>query len=611
MTTVAQPGEKVSEVPAPSAAPLAPPTKETFDDLAKRVARTEPRRGSIVQPPPAWEPDEVTLGFAIVTESTGQSRELPESTLLATILIAVEADRRGFLNRMAASFEEEVDAVASLFWPFLVHHGGPDGRVAIFDGTGVWKRTFRYTRMPSMDAIRPLLEPATAPADYLARMRALSSHFAQDAGAEVLTVEGFLPVDPPLLYDVLTQGRFRSDPQSPHAGFLPARHKMDWYDEEVARMRRWLDRFEGDLRFLGDTRSQIEKIVKAAQTNLEAEIHHQQDEAAKRVQDAVERADKEIAQLQRHHHVEIGTHLEQIRKAHGAIAHGQASISTADTLAFRATHRHADPGPHQARARQAQNSVRAATRQIGESRRAIEKIHEQQRTAQEAVLTKVADVERSNALALAERELFLDEFAATANDLLQSIDGQMAARSTQRNVLDGYFLPFPSLASVRVVWLPLWMASLRSPRGVRQLVFPPMQVKSGIGLGGSLKRLLGGIVLPLEARTAQFDKVLRPTIEESIVRDPWLAGATQELTRAADVLVDPDVLVRLQEGLGELLREGWITRKQEEEFFRVYVDRSRRRPTGAGPLPVPVGARTERLVVPEDKEGASPKDSPR
>ncbi len=112
-------------------------------------------------------------------------------------------------------------------------------------------------------------------------------------------------------------------------------------------------------------------------------------------------------------------------------------------------------------------------------------------------------------------------------------------------------------------------------------------------------------MLPLEARTAQFDKVLRPTMEDSIVRDPWLSGATQELTRAADVLVDPDVLLRLQEGLGDLLRQGWITRKQEQEFFRVYAERARRRPTGGEQSPVPAGPRTERTPVPDHADRPS------
>ena len=556
--------------------PLAPPTKETFDELAERAAKAEPRRGSVTQPPPAWEPDEVTLTFATVTERSGETHELNEQMLLATILIAVENNRRGILHRVAAGFEEEIDAVANLFWPFLLVHAGPEGRTAIFDGTCVWRRTLRYTRMPPMVGIQPLLDRTRSPEDYLSRMKALAPHFVRDAGAEVLTVEGFLPLDPPLLFDVLTQSRYRGDPQAPHAGFLPARHDVVWYREEVDQMRSWLERFEQDIRSLGDIRAKIDQISKASIAHLEDEYRKLQLEAKTREQAAAEEAYVEIDRVHEADRSELKRQLEAIRRAHGVVAHGESMVATSEALAFRATHRRADPAPHQARGREAQGAVHAAHRQMAESRREIEAVHERQRAAQEAAISRVAEVERSSAKKLAERELFRDEYAATAAELLQSIDGQMAARSTQRNLITGYFLPLASLSEVRVVWFPLWMATLRSAKGgVRQIVFPPMQVRSTVGLGGALKRLFGGIVLPLEPRTAQFDKVLRPTMEEALVRDPWLTAATQELTRAADVLVDPDLLSRLQAGLGELRRDGWITAKQETEYYRVYADRAR------------------------------------
>ena len=616
----AAPGEVTGEEDAPTpalasstpSASLAPSTEETFDELAKRVSRVEPRRGSVVQPPPAWQPDEVTLGFAMVADKAGAMHELPEPTLLATILIAVENDRRAILHRFTGGFDEEIDAVAALFWPFLVVHNSPEGPAAIFDGTGVWRRTFRYTLLPSVDGVRPLLDRSLTPSQYLGQMRTLTPYFSRDPGAEVLTVEGFLPLDPPLLFDILSQSRFHADPQAAHAGFLPARHKVEWYDQVVADMRKWLDRFESDLRTLGEVRSQVDAIVKEGRARLEAEFQTKREEARTQVQAALARTEEEIAQFVKAHHAEVQRYLEVIRKSQSTVVHHEASIATADTLAFRASHRRVDPSPHEARGKQSHIEIRNANRQIAESRRMIERIHEQQRADQERAIAKVVEIERTHARTLAEFELFHDEYVAAGIDLLQSIDGQIAARMTQKNLLEGYFLPLASLATVRVVWFPLWMATLRSSRGVRQLVFPPMQVRKELGIGGALKRLFGGIVLPLEPRTAQFDKLLRPTMEDAIARDPWLASATQELTRAADVLVDPDLFERLQLGLADLRREGWISKKQEEEFLQVYAERARRRAGGGpeSPGPVPAGARTEPFPSDAAPGGAPPPTAP-
>ncbi len=274
-------------------------------------------------------------------------------------------------------------------------------------------------------------------------------------------------------------------------------------------------------------------------------------------------------------------------------------VATTETLAFRASSRRADGSAHAARGKQARADIRNAERQIAESRRLILQIHERQRSEQERAIAKVAELEKANAQALAQMELFHEEYVATGGDLLQTIDGQLAARTSQRNLLGGYFLPIPSLENVSVVWFPLWMATLRGPQGNRQLVFPPMQLRTGVGLGGALKRLFGGIVLPLEPRTAQFDKVLRPTMEDALAHDPWLGTATQELTRAADVLVDPDVLDRLRQGLADLQRVGWITKKQHDDFLR-----SLRR---ASPPPRRWGPRGPRARARGRPDGAVPR----
>ena len=579
-------GSEAAIAPSPAKAVI-PPTKASFDELARNVARAEPLRGNVMQPPPAWEPDEVTLGFAMTTAEDGVLRELPEPIVLATILIAVENDRRRILNRITGGADEEIDGVANLFWPLLILQSRTGNEVAIFDGTGVWKRTFRYTLLPPMDQVRAIFQRTTTPPELLNHMRSLLPYFGHDPGAEVLTVEGFLPVDPPLLFDVLSHVEFRSDPQSPHAGFLPARHDANWYIDVVRQMHQWLDRFEGDLKTLKDIREQAHASIQKEQQIVEDDYRRVRDTGKSTVDEAVKIAESEIAEIQKGHRGAIRQHLDAIRTGQTTVARGQATIATADALTLRAGHRRTDPAEHIARSRDAEAHIRGANRQVAEARKAIERIHGQERADLERSMNKVVVVEQQYAQALAERELFRDEFIATGLDLLQAVDGQLAARSGQKNLLAGYFLPLSTLANVRVVWFPLWTATLKSPRGVRQIVFPPMQVRSAKGISGTLKQLFGGVVLPLEPRTAQFDKVLRTTMEEALAKDPWLSNAAQELTRAADVLVDPDVLLRFHEGLQELVRAGWIGRKAAQEFLNIYTSRAQLRATRGAELTGP------------------------
>lgn len=519
------------------------------------------------------------------------------------MLLAVESDRRELLNRVAAGFEEEVEAVARLFWPFLVVHGEGSPGAAVFDLTGVWKRSFQYSFLPSTEKLHAVLDGAWAPDEFLARMREVTQSFAQDAGAEALTVEGFLPLDPVLQLDLLAQASVAAAAPVPEAGFLPARHQVGWYEEEVARMRQWLARLDKDLDALRDFRHQAESMVQSTQARLEQVQATAELEARQRALDARQRARGEIARVEVSHHGEVLRHLEGIGDAHHAVAYGETAISTAATLADRATSRRDDPRPFQIRAREARTTIRSARRQIRESQRAIEGIYRHQREAQEEALASVAQTERSGALTQAHQELLRDHFLAGASDLLQAVDGQIAARQAQKDAMAGYFLPLPAPASTKIVWLPIWAATLRSPRGVRQIVFPPLKVRESVGVGGSIRRLFGGMVLPFEPRAIQFDREFRSTIEQALASDPWLANVTREMTTTTDLLSSPKVLARFEEGLSELRRKGWISQKQATDFLRNYTEVVNRRHKDPSPPERSAGSATHE---PAEVEASTP-----
>ena len=578
----------------------------SFDELAKRIYSQGPRRGTVVQPPSAWQPDEVTLSFAMRWMEDGSQQELPASIVLATILIAVENERRRLVHLFTGGGGEEIEAIANVFWPLIVIPGPAPPQVALFDGTGVWTRTFRYTLLPPMDQVHALLDRPSSAAEFVVQSRGLLPLFGHDPGAERLTVEGFLPVDPPLLFDVLSHSDFRSDPQVPHAGFLPARHEAPWYRDVVSQMRRWLDRFEQDLATLAAVREQVAQRTMQITEQLDQELRRMDEEVQRQRVEALQSIQNEIATIEARHTQATRGHLEGIRVAQSRVAHAQASASTADTLVQRARHRQMETEHHAARARESERVARQAERDVDDLRREMERLHAQQRVELERAIARSGQVEQEYARRLAERELARDEFTNASADLMKAIDGQLAARSMQKNLLEGYFIPLPSLAQVRVIWFPLWTATLRGPRGLRQIVFPPMQVRTGTGLVDTLKSLFGGVVLPLEPKTAQFDKVLRTTMEESLQKDPWLSVATQELSRAADVLVDPDLLSRFEDGLTELRSAGWITAKQAADFRRTYSTRAARRAGApAGGPSAPSGATAEPFQ--SEREASRPK----
>jgi hypothetical protein len=503
--------------------------------------------------------------------------ELPEPGVLAALLLAIESDRREIVNRVASAFEEEVEAVAHLYWPFLLVRGQDSPGAAVFDLAGVWKQEFTYSFMPESTTLQGILEGGSSPDEFQARVRKVVETFGHSSGTETLNVEGFVPLAAPLQLELLGQTLPHAEVLAHGSVTLPTRHSVGWYRDEIARMRQWLARLDSDLQSLRELRVKAEGAVALAQATLDQDRAVAEAEALGLVMEARRRAHQEIDKIQQAHHTEVLHHLEEIDGAHRTVAVGETTMMTSDTLAERAAARREDPAPHHGRARGARLEVRDAKRKLAESQRAIELIHERQRRAQEAALEAVISLERSNALAGASHDLLRDQVKGAGSALLQCIDGQIAARQAQKETLSGFFLPLPAPVVSRVVWLPVWAVTFRNPRGIRQLVFPPLKARPRIGVGGSLKRLFGGIVLPVEPRTTQFDREFRSTVQQALAKDPWLSQATQELTQAANILRSPEVPRRLKEGLEMLRRNEWISAKQATEFYEAFVQQADRR----------------------------------
>ncbi|HEV8049896.1 MAG TPA: hypothetical protein VGP88_04820, partial [Thermoplasmata archaeon] len=515
-------------------------------------------------------------------DPSGEPQELPDTVVLATILASIEAERTGLSQRLHIGSSESLEAVASVFWPLVVVPSPVPGRVAIFDGTGVWRRSFRYSLLPPLEPIHASLERPATPTELLQTLEGLRPRFSEDPGAEVLAVEGFLPVDPPLLFDVLAQAEFRREPQSPHPGFLPARHDYAWYVAAVDQMGRWMDRFGADLQHLDTLKAKVADRLGNALVEADAETELLRADGERRLDRARHDLARESDRLHGMVLNDTRRESEVVRVSHAAVARGIIEQRTADLLAARSVERGADAAPHLARGRRAAAEVRDAHRAIRESLERLEAVHERERAAVMALMGRVTAVEHDQAEQLAGRELFRDQLAGVGHEVVSAVDGHLAARAQQRDLLQQYFLAPLSAPSVRVIWFPLWIALLRGPHGLRGSVFPPMRLRSGGDLGSALKGLFGGTVLPLEPRTAHFNGALRRTFEDALATDPWLAHAAFEIVRGADVLLDPDLPMRLSAGLHELVEAGWIGAKGSRRLEAVYDGIVRERMAATG-----------------------------
>lgn len=512
--------------------------------------------------------DEVTLAFATWVDASGTPRTLSEAVVQATIFCAVDGER----SRQHFVFQaksETVQAVAPVYWPLRIFRSADADRVVVFDGTGLWKRAFQHSLLPSLDASRAELAHPPPPADLPTCLRNIRSLVLSPAGSESLTVEGFLPIEAPLFSDIISQSAFRTEPLPPHPGFLPTRHPVAWYEATVSQIARTIGEFDAELHELGELRSLVEGTRASALERIVAERRSLESELRNRIRlFAHAEMEREAETVHRSIWEQTMVDLDRIRQSDAAIATARAAAATAEELSKRIAAEGGDVSGCRERVRSARETERRAAQEIRAARGRIEVLHERERQAFEVLTDRVAVVEQRAAQDLAGFDLQQADVEAASAELLHTLDAQTALRKTEREQVVAHLVELPALAGVQTLWFPLWVAELTGPKGSRFRVFPPMQLRTSVKVGESIRTLFGGVVLPVEPRTARFEQALRSTLETALARDPWLQTVMRQIVRTADATRDPEVLQRLAQGLQELRQAGWITPDQERAYFQ-------------------------------------------
>lgn len=565
----------------------------------KSVADVTPE---ISELPLALRPDEteeLTLGYALVPDISGATHELPQGVVVATLLLALEAERSRLARLFSTHEPPWLEALAKLYWPLVVVPSSDPGRAALFDGTAVWTGTFQVPRLPWLPgAVEGSVPRWTAARPAIEALHRVAEEFSGPAPVDVLTVPGFMASDPPLFLDMLTHLSLRGEPGADRAAFLPARHDIGWYRRAVALLDDSLTRLREDIRTLERLRDGVrtatgELVLALDQEYTGAELRADSRRASlereflDRIQESRNAADEQVRR-----------ELDHLLRARRRLARNRPQVDVARQLAERASAHTLDPTPHADRAQAARGHADAAERQLAEAREEIERIHGRLRERYQALVEEVGRGEEEIARELGERELDRDAVVAASTRAMETLENQIALRSDHRRNLSRGFLPLPAFGAVRVAWFPFWLAVWDGPSGKIPRVFPPMRVRPTAGLGERVKGWLGGGVLPpLQPRTDRFGGEMRRQLEHALIHDPWLARAASGLVRTADITQDPAFLDQLSSGLDELARTGWISPRRAEQYWERWAFQHVARHPGALPVPGPSARRENPFLV--------------
>jgi hypothetical protein len=522
----------------------------------------------------------ITFPFA-VTETVDEKTQLkalvniPEHMILATIFTDVEGDRkhRSFLSRS----EEQVVFVAPIWYPIAIVPWLYD-RDLVMDPMGVWEGKFDYERVADTEILVNELNSVNDIEDMKGAMARCRNALSRVAAKEGIPVKGLF-IHEEFMGDLLAHMHLVERAEA-RRGFLRPRMDRERLESTVNTMRDLIQRTNADLGRLNDLSgfihskvgaweatidARIDQVTKDYDTRIDAlrpEVEGNVKELEARKEEEIRALRAKIADLEREV-ARLGTEVEKHHQEYERLrVHPQKRVEAERARALLDQARQAHKGVKQ-RVHDAEAGITQADKQFKTLiAREWDRINSLVREKTEWI----------NALT-AEKQAMQN----AAADLLSYINDLLGRKRAELEHVESQGVVTPPFSRSDFVYLPFYVALLDQKGKRRYLVYPPMVAKKGKGIVDSMKSTFGGIVLPLEPKTKQFEQVFKTGIEDALSRDHLFVEEVNRAAAESSAFNRADIQNVLLYGLEEMKRQGWITDKHvatlKERFQAVVADR--------------------------------------
>ena len=541
-------------------------------------------------PPSAMSEDEVrrvlqaggyiTFPFAVtetVDEKTQQRAlvNLPEHMTIATILTDVEGERkhRSFLSKS----EEHVVFLAPIYYPIAIVPWLYD-RDLVMDPMGIWEHTFHYERVADPEILNNELNAVNDIEDMKGAMARCRTALSRVSAKEGIPVKGLF-IHEEFMGDLLSHMHLVERAEE-RRGFLRPRMDRERLETTVNSLRDMIQRINGDLGKLNDLSGFIHQKVTVWEGTIDARIETVTKDYDTRIDTLRPEVEANVKDLE-------GRKEEEIRSLRGKIAELEREVARVSTevekhaLQYEKLRSHPQKRVEAERERalldQAKQNQKGVKQRVHDAESGITQADKQFKTLIAREWDRINSLvkektEWTNALA-AEKQAMQN----AAADLLAYINDLLGRKRAELEHVESQGVVTPPFSRSDFVYLPFYVALLDQNGKRRYLVFPPMVAKKSKGLVDSMKATFGGIVLPLEPKTKQFEQVFKTGIEEALRTDHLFVEEVNHAGGESNAFNRPDLLNVLFYGLEEMKRQGWINDKHvatlKERFQSVLQNR--------------------------------------
>jgi len=503
------------------------------------------------------------LPFALIA-GTGGASEFPLEMTYATILADVEKKRAkaGLVKRR----EEVVAFVSMLHWPIILIPWR-ENRFLVFDGMAVWSHVFEDPKIANTQSFLRAIEGCAGYKQFASVEDAHVAYFKEFAEVERLPIMGLF-IHEEFMKDLLDHFGFARPAESAQSSFLEPRMPTNDATMAVKRIADMIIFGKKELEGLAVAKESLRSTLERFRREIEGLV----EEVRRRFTSKIEAIRPDVT--------DKASQLERKREEMWSLMQPRLVSLQAEVRKLESEESHwvreskrKELGQEaQTKARERLNNAR---RDLENAKGEVQKYQDEMARMRsdydkqvQAQWERIRSLERERDAQVA--ALMNDQQTMTqkASMMFQDMENLRKKKEEQIAFVEAQGVMVPPQLTSDVIYMPLFVSSLVGDKGVRYAVYPPMIAKSGKGVIGGIQSMFGGLVLPLEPKTKQFDEVFRTGIEKALVEDRSLATYIGSVSMSANVLHRrdlPDMLVR---GFAELKSHGWIKDKHEKELLR-------------------------------------------
>ncbi len=503
------------------------------------------------------------LPFALMT-GRGEAQEFPLEMTYAAILADIEKHRTkaGIIRKK----EERIGFVSTVHWPILVVPWR-EGRYLVFDGMAVWSFVFEDHRIPSTEAF---IRAVTTCKDYKGFIAVESSHttyFRDFVDIERIPVMGLF-IHEEFMKDLLSHIALAKSREAAYGSFLESRLPVAEAKASVTKLEKLISFGRKELEGLEKAKDELSEALETYREEINRVVDKTKDKYHQKIEAIRPDVTAKVAQLEKKR-----DEMWSMMQPRLLLLQGESRRLESEVTHWTTESKRKDVGPEAVT--KARDRLAASKRDLDRARADVQKYQDEMSKARAGYDKQIQNQwERIRTL---ERErdaevnkLLEDQRNMTtrASRLFQDMEGLRRRKEDEISFVESQGVQVPSFVGSEIVYMPLMICSLMGQKGMRYMVYPPMIAKTGKGVIGGIQSMFGGLVLPLEPKTKQFDETFRGGIERALIEDSSLATYIGSASMSANILHRNDLHFILAKGLAEMKSQGWIKDKHEKELLQ-------------------------------------------